>query len=240
MAGTKPLADCPNGLLGAVSRRNDRGGRRKDPARRRPRAVVRLPRTLPLRPGPRSDQDQGWRAGGRSGSNTDTVVSAGFGLWLDYNWPSTAGKPTRSRATISRPSVLSRACERPSSNATNTCGSMPRNRAGGRTSGKAIDLPPAYIEAVPPSVPASVAGRNKPSEGQIDWSRATRWRFSKSPGHTCRPSGRGLRFPGPGSTPRPCLAARVFFRRSGFPPIGIAGSGPATACRPDRSVPPPG
>ena len=34
----------------------------------------------------RGDQDQGCRAGRRSARNTSDVVSAGFGLWLDYDW----------------------------------------------------------------------------------------------------------------------------------------------------------
>ena len=46
--------------------------------------------------------------------------------------PSTAGTPPSSRATISPPSDSSRACERPRASPMNMCGSIPRNRAGGR------------------------------------------------------------------------------------------------------------
>ena len=75
------------------------------------------------------------------------VVSAGFGLWMDYDWRKRgwdAGDPAKNYFT---PGRSRRACGGRWSGATSTSGSTPRRRAGGRR-GRPVKLPDAYEQAI--------------------------------------------------------------------------------------------
>ena len=145
--GKKPLADCPDGLLVPFLDGMIEAADGKDPARRRPRDVVWIPRVR--RSSSQAREAIKVKAAGLAADPLKYQSRRLRRLWpLARLRPAqvTAGRPTRSRATISPPSVSSRACERPSNNADEYVWIYTEKPRWWSKSGKPVDLPLAYVD----------------------------------------------------------------------------------------------
>ena len=77
------------------------------------------------------------------------VVSAGFGLWLDYDWRKKGWDVQDPAKNYFTPAGFEAAPpRRRSSNPTNMSGSTPRRPAGGPRRGGSVALPPAYADVI--------------------------------------------------------------------------------------------
>ncbi len=145
--GKKPIADCKDGLLvpfldGMIEASKGKtrlvDGHEMSYGYRESAAFTRAYDAI--------KRDASALASDRSAYHR--LVSAGFGLWLDYDWPKNGWNTRTSKKTTSLQAASRQVFVRPLSNRTNMSGFIRKNRDGGRNEAGAIDLPREYVDVV--------------------------------------------------------------------------------------------
>jgi hypothetical protein len=145
--GKKPLADCPDGLLvpfldgmidASAGKTRLVDGHELSYGYREPKLFVQARETLKVKAAGLSSDPLKYR----------NVVSAGFGLWLDFNWPAHGWKTDKVESNYFSPERFESSLRAAVEQADEYVWVYTEKPRWWSTSGKPIDLPPAYVEAV--------------------------------------------------------------------------------------------